>query len=690
MKLSEAVIEKSAGRKRKRDDSHGGLRVVDSNGKLIANELRPGSSVKKILGTLHHDKGGKLLPDVIARLTAMHGEGISDYVMIGPSEQSTASFERSGDADDAQLHNHIMIHVDHRVGLRFVREEIWDVLDSNLNGDGYDGGGIRWLVQRGTDDEARDYALKEMVEGESPVLELGQRRGTSSKQGQRGELDDFKRDVRDGTVSNVVEAMELHSLVYAKFPNFVVEYIQKHALVRPVLPEGYRLKVWQYYLIEQLKTEPDDRTIIIHVDPIGNSGKSWFCKYIHQLLPGKFVQKLRPGRSVDMAKELDTRADVILCDVPREVTYDADKKVMQYRIFEEIKDGEVSSTKYYCMTKVMKPCHVVIFMNAHPTEGVLSEDRLCIVNITNALREFHDEPAEPADSGPEFSGDEAGDGPKQFSTTSYLDDIRRANRNPYERPLVQTTINIDGSERERRPVTTTNDRTLGGYRLSSSGMGTAFWSRGGFSRFQLTRHEFLLTVRKGGSNAGLIDYCVHHFGWDQSGSLELYINFNNWPTRMRVFNSKIDMIDGTDSISPRYVTPDGIVYRLKSTRAIIEPPVSPVGDNRDTWGMLHALQISCGNETGNPNPRVDRDVLGKSDGAFNAVEINPNPLTCVDDFMNVLSNMKPECFINRYMYSEDSEAMGNINGQFKRRLLGPSNRLDVEYDSDGLPVGNNV
>lgn len=647
------------------------------NGATVANELRSGMSVKRMFPTLHEDRDGKLLKEFKERCVTLHNEeGSLQYLRIGNAEQSDASKARCAADPSVPIdwHRHLMFHLNSKQGMRWLAEEIWNKLPTIAAGGSYDGGGIRWLVQRGTDEEARDYAMKEEPKGRDfEGLILGEPRSVSTNQGKRNDIEDFKADVRSGACPDMITALENHSLVYGKFPNLVVDYLQLHAPHVNRLPADYRLRKWQKFLLDYLKTDPDDRTVVFQVDEVGNSGKSWFCKHLKELLPGKFIQRLRPGRSVDMAKELDIRADVIVVDVPREVTHDESKKILQYRIFEEIKDGEVSSTKYFCVTKIMKPCHVIVFMNAHPHRGVLSEDRMLVCEMTPELNEFHEEPDAPDTHGPEFSSDDSGDGPEgnlSEAASNYLKQVNGAKKKPpAERNLVQTTIH---------PITPLRGRR---YDLGPNTPGGKFWNWGMIGRKVLVS-KYLFTVNVSTNSLtsapGLFDYCCDRLGWDGAGSLELTIDFSLWPTDRETFTSQIDMLDGTEGQHPRHMYPDGSVFRLVSSTGVSN---LRVGDSRDCWGNEHAMQRHYGNYEGNPNKRP-RTGECASDYLYAHMCDSSGPED-VYDYMNVIALMKPERFIRCYVRYEHTERNGNI----LRGYYAGNCRMDEDdrHVTEGIP-----
>jgi len=191
-------------------------------------------------------------------------------------------------------------------------------------------------------------------------------------QGSRGDLDAFKAAVKAGTY-DLKSIREDHSEVYAKYTRFCLEFIQDHYPVKGM--DEHELKQWQADLKQILDGEPDDRTIIFVVDPIGNSGKTWFSHWYSQKTPA--CQVLLPGKKADMAYALDSTIRVLFVDAPRS----KQGEYIQYDFLEDVKNGYVFSTKYESRVKTLSKLHVVVNMNESPDTTKLSQDRYQIIDV---------------------------------------------------------------------------------------------------------------------------------------------------------------------------------------------------------------------------------------------------------------------------------------------------------------------
>lgn len=183
--------------------------------------------------------------------------------------------------------------------------------------------------------------------------------------GKRTDLEKFKESVKLGTLS-VKELRDMHSDVFAKYPRFCLDYIGDHKPREK--PECHPLREWQEDLFQELKKEPDDRTVKFYVDRVGNSGKTWFSKYYCYLFDNAYY--MRPTKHADMAYALPETLRVLFLDCTRQQV-----EHLPYSFLEAVKDGMVFSSKYESRLKTYGRVHVVVFMNQPPNLTALSEDR---------------------------------------------------------------------------------------------------------------------------------------------------------------------------------------------------------------------------------------------------------------------------------------------------------------------------
>lgn len=293
-------------------------------------------------------------------------------------------------------------------------------------------------------------------------FELGRR--PDAFQGKRSDLDDVNEMISENQLTTYREVNDYRVSVAARHANWVNwrlaeaskdEYLSEDRYDDPYVP-----RVWQYWLARILnETRPAERKVIFIVDKLGNAGKTRFTFEFSRATNKRF-QAMRAMPKRDMASALEYRREILWIDIPRGRLAFIDTV---YVFMEEAKDGIVGNEKYGSHTQYNKRMHVVCFMNddvdigqnvrretripadhghgdIHEVEykpAPLSRDRYAIwdLELTPGLTEpwsrdsqwfdtcppfiafdrdwsqiEYNPPLVP-NSGPEFNGDMAGDGP---------------------------------------------------------------------------------------------------------------------------------------------------------------------------------------------------------------------------------------------------------------------------------------
>lgn len=167
--------------------------------------------------------------------------------------------------------------------------------------------------------------------------------------------------------------------LYARYPRACVQYAE--ALIeRSDLTQSTPRFRWQHELDTLLSEPANDRDIVFCVDEIGNSGKTWFCKYMLTKKKNE-VQVLSIGKRDDLAYAIDTDCKIFLFDVPRgQMTY------LQYSVLEKLKDQLIFSPKYESSFKTLEHVpHVVVFCNEMPDMRALSADRYKFISANRSI-----------------------------------------------------------------------------------------------------------------------------------------------------------------------------------------------------------------------------------------------------------------------------------------------------------------
>jgi len=191
----------------------------------------------------------------------------------------------------------------------------------------------------------------------------------SVKKGLRSDLTELRSVIESGERS-LANLRRLYPDLLAKYDKFVQSVLDdtKENIPPAIL---HPLRPWQQQLHDDLAREPDERKIIFVVDEVGNSGKTWFANY-YEFLHGNKVCILEPSKKDDMAMMLphEPPPRVVILDCAR-----ASTEFLQYGFLEAVKNGRISSPKFYSFMKRIPTPHVVVFINAQPDMSKLSLDR---------------------------------------------------------------------------------------------------------------------------------------------------------------------------------------------------------------------------------------------------------------------------------------------------------------------------
>jgi len=156
--------------------------------------------------------------------------------------------------------------------------------------------------------------------------------------------------------------------------NRVQEFVD---LIYPVVPDdrAFTFRGYQLALGSLLDAPAESRKIIFVIDPVGNSGKSFFVER-YALSHPETTQILSIGRREDLSFAIDERKSIFLFDLPRSTG-----EFAPYTIFEQLKDRRIFSNKYQSRMKILTApaVHVVVLMNEYPDMTKLSADRYNII-----------------------------------------------------------------------------------------------------------------------------------------------------------------------------------------------------------------------------------------------------------------------------------------------------------------------
>lgn len=137
---------------------------------------------------------------------------------------------------------------------------------------------------------------------------------------------------------------------------------------------------WQLELVEQLKKEPDDRTIHWIWDETGGKGKTQFARWAivtktfgDAILVGGKASDVKHAVAILWSKRI--MPNVIFFNVPRHGT-------VSYTALEEVKDATFFSPKYESdMVVLPYSPHIVVFANKPPVLEKMSLDKWNIIKL---------------------------------------------------------------------------------------------------------------------------------------------------------------------------------------------------------------------------------------------------------------------------------------------------------------------
>jgi hypothetical protein len=176
------------------------------------------------------------------------------------------------------------------------------------------------------------------------------------------------------------------------------------------LKQGHRinhetavLKLWQTELMKHINN-PSDREVFWIVGEACGEGKTWFQKYVQSLLGRKRVvagginiQCSSPSISYALSKRPLATTDIFLFNIGKAQNRETN---VNYSFIEDLKDGNVFSSKYDSKELMIKvPNVVMVFSNAYPSKCELAPNRWKIFSIMNEELVEEEKGDHPARSG---------------------------------------------------------------------------------------------------------------------------------------------------------------------------------------------------------------------------------------------------------------------------------------------------
>lgn len=182
--------------------------------------------------------------------------------------------------------------------------------------------------------------------------------------------------------ARITELSKLPGLARASFrkvrnENALIDYCQKENCVFKIgfpveLKVIKELKPWQEEMKSMMLKEPDDRTINWLYDCKTNIGKSAFTKYMVHKHRAVFFTG---GKKADIACQIalekqqgrDLNNNMIII-----FNYSFEDMEIDYKAFEALKDGLISSSKYKSSGLIFNSPNIWILANTLPDENITS------------------------------------------------------------------------------------------------------------------------------------------------------------------------------------------------------------------------------------------------------------------------------------------------------------------------------
>lgn len=242
--------------------------------------------------------------------------------------------------------------------------------------------------QRGTSEQCVDYCSKDdtRVPNTAPVV-LGEYRalaGVESRQGQRTDLDDVKRDIEQGM--DLQSLIDNHFGAFARYNAFLRQYFtdfHQRAAVQTLISEtsGTSLRTWQTELLSIVTGPVRPRRVSWWWEAVGNVGKSFMARHLALHHNSVICQMMKKADLLHMlTKTLPTKKCVVF-DLTRSSEDGAVSVV--YEVLEMLSNGYICSGKYDSQNLWIQPLHLIVFANFEPDRSKMSADRWDVHHIAS-------------------------------------------------------------------------------------------------------------------------------------------------------------------------------------------------------------------------------------------------------------------------------------------------------------------
>nr|AHC72202.1 master replication initiator protein [Faba bean necrotic stunt virus] len=222
--------------------------------------------------------------------------------------------------------------------------------------------GAHFEKRRGTQGEARAYAMKEESRIEGP-WEYGEFI-VSVEDKLREVMNDMKI-----TGKRPIEYIEECCNTYDKSSGTLREFRGELKKKKAIATWELQRKPWMDE-VDALLQERDGRRIIWVYGPQGGEGKTSYAKHLVKTRDAFYSTG---GKTADIAFAWDHQ-ELVLFDFPRSF-----EEYVNYGVIEQLKNGIIQSGKYQSVIKYSDYVEVIVFANFTPRSGMFSDDRIVFV-----------------------------------------------------------------------------------------------------------------------------------------------------------------------------------------------------------------------------------------------------------------------------------------------------------------------
>lgn len=252
-----------------------------------------------------------------------------------------------------------------------------DALGANAKG--FTPTGCWWWLKfgRGMPSQAIKYCKKGPDWKEFGIVpEDGENK--KSMQGRRQDIINFRNDCMSRKMRKRDVLMDDRYLpIYFNHQKACDTCMEELKPFRPMVDMRQPLRPWQQQLVDKCKLDPGDREIQFILDTGGLAGKSYVGHYIEAYFHPR-VQKLDPGKRVDLAYQVKEEKDIFIFNVAR-----GNMQYLSFPFLEMLKDRNITSLKYEGGEKKWYTnTRIIIFTNERIPDDVLTKDRYDIMRVS--------------------------------------------------------------------------------------------------------------------------------------------------------------------------------------------------------------------------------------------------------------------------------------------------------------------